>query len=131
MAGAVCVGVAEVEVDTVEDLLELLLTTVLSVDDVLVRVRGRTDDVEVLDLRDDKLLSFEMVDSNVEEVNFELLEVLTDLTVDVEIWGDLTELDVDVFDEVEGFTDVELEVLTVDVPSMYISKRLPAPQYSN
>jgi hypothetical protein len=38
MAGAVCVGVAEVEADTVEDLLELLLTTVLSVDDVLVRV---------------------------------------------------------------------------------------------
>jgi hypothetical protein len=31
---------------------------------------------------------------------------------------------------VETFTDTELEVLTVDVPSKYISKRLPAPQYS-
>jgi hypothetical protein len=50
MAGAVCVGIAEVEVDTVEDLIVLLFTTILSVDEVLVRVRGRTDDVGVLDL---------------------------------------------------------------------------------
>jgi hypothetical protein len=119
IAGAVCVGVAEVVV--VEVLLVLLPTTVLSVDDVLVRVRGVTDEVEVLDLRDDELVSFEVVDDFVEDEddNFVLLEVLTDF-------------DVDVFDVVEVCTDVELdEVLTVTVPILYISRRFPAPQYSN
>jgi hypothetical protein len=53
IAGAVCVGVAELELDTVEDLLVLLLFTVLSVDEMLVRSR---DDVEVVELRDDELL---------------------------------------------------------------------------
>jgi hypothetical protein len=83
IAGAVCVGVAEVVV--VEVLLVLLPTTVLSVDDVLVRVRGVTDDVEVLDLRDDELVSFEVVDDFIEDEddNFMLLEVLTDFDVDV------------------------------------------------
>jgi hypothetical protein len=139
MAGAVCVGVAEVELEleTVEDLLVLLLLTVLNVDEVLVSVR---DDVEVVELRDDELLAFEVeVDFDVEDDVFEVVE-LTDFTVDVVIEEDLTELDVDVLDVVESFTDVELELLTFDVaelevlvadcPSMYISSLFPAPQYS-
>jgi hypothetical protein len=127
IAGAVCVGAA------VEVLLVLLLTTVLSVDDVLVRVRAATDDVEVLDLRDE-LVSFELVDDFVEDEDddFVLLEVLTDFDVDVLVEEGLTELVVDVFDVVEVCTDVELdEVLTVTVPILYISRRFPAPQYSN
>ena len=117
----------------VEVLLVLLLTTVLSVDDVLVRVRAATDDVEVLDLRDE-LVSFELVDDFVEDEDddFVLLEVLTDFDVDVLVEEGLTELVVDVFDVVEVCTDVELdEVLTVTVPILYISRRFPAPQYSN
>jgi hypothetical protein len=128
IAGAVCVGVA------VEVLLVLLLTMVLSVDDVLVRVWAVTDDVEVLDLRDDELVSFELVDDFVEDEDddFVLLEVLTDFDVDVLVEEGLTELVVDVFDVVEVCTDVELdEVLTVTVPILYISRRFPAPQYSN
>lgn len=128
IAGAVCVGVAEVELelDTVEDLLVLLLLTVVNVDEVLVSVR---DDVEVVELRDDELLAFKVeVDFDVEDDVFEVVE-LTDFDVDV--------LDVVV---VEIFTDVELELLTFDVtelevlvadcPSMYISSLFPAPQYS-
>jgi len=139
IAGAVCVGVAEVELelDTVEDLLVLLLLTVVNVDEVLVSVR---DDVEVVELRDDELLAFEVeVDFDVEDDVFEVVE-LTDFTVDVVVEEDLTELDVDVFEVVEIFTDVELELLTFDVtelevlvadcPSMYISSLFPAPQYS-
>ena len=139
IAGAVCVGVAEVELelDTVEDLLVLLLLTVVNVDEVLVSVR---DDVEVVELRDDELLAFEVeVDFDVEDDIFEVVE-LTDFTVDVVVEKDLTELDVDVFEVVEIFTDVELELLPFDVtelevlvadcPSMYISSLFPAPQYS-
>lgn len=148
IAGAVCVGVAEVELelDTVEDLLVLLLLTVLNVDEVLVSVR---DDVEVVELRDDELLAFEVEvdfeaedDFEVEDDVFEVVE-LTDFTVDVVVEEDLTELDIDVFDVVEvveSFTDVELELLTMDVTklevlvadctSMYISSLFPAPQYS-
>jgi hypothetical protein len=139
IAGAVCVGVAEVELelDTVEDLLVLLLLTVVNVDEVLVSVR---DDVEVVELRDDELLAFKVeVDFDVEDDVFEVVE-LTDFTVDVVVEEDLTELDVDVFEVVEIFTDVELELLTFDVtelevlvadcPSMYISSLFPAPQYS-
>lgn len=130
IAGAVCVGVAEV----VEDLL-VLLTTVLSVDDVLERSRDASDDVEVLDLEDDELVSFELLDDFVEDDfvdddDFVLLVLLTDFDVDVEVEG-LTELDVDVFDVVEVCTDVELELLTaVVVPSLYNSNLFPAPQYS-
>ena len=132
-------GAAEVELEleTVEDLLVLLLFTVLNVDEVLVSAR---DDVEVVELRDDELLAFEVeVDFDVEDDVFEVVE-LTDFTVDVVVEEDLTELDVDVFDVVEIFTDVELELLTFDVtelevlvadcPSMYISSLFPAPQYS-
>jgi phosphatidate phosphatase PAH1 len=139
MAGAVCVGVAEaeLELETVEDLLVLLLFTVLNVDEALVSTR---DDVEVVELRDDELLAFEVeVDFNVEDDVFEVVEP-TDFTVDVVVEEDLTELDVDVLDVVESFTDVELELLTSDVaelevlvadcPSMYISNLFPAPQYS-
>ena len=121
-------GVAEV--DTVEDLLELLLTTVLSVDEALARVRVAIDDVKELDLVLDELLSFELVDDFEEDNDLRVLELLTDFDVDVEAVEVLTELVVDVFDVVEDFTDAELELLTMEVPSMYISSRFPAPQYS-
>jgi hypothetical protein len=126
IAGAVCVGVAEV----VEDLL-VLLTTVLSVDDVLESARDESDAVEVLDLEDDELVSFELLDDFVEDDDFALLVLLTDFDVDVVVEETLTELDVDVFDVVEVCTDVELELLTaVVVPILYISNLFPAPQYS-
>lgn len=143
IAGAVGVGVAELEI--VEDLLVLLLFTVLNVDEVLVSIR---DDVEVVELRDDELLAFEVeVDFEVEDkfdVEDDVFEVveLTDFTVDVVLEEGLPELDVDVFEVVENLTDVELElelltfnvteleVLVADCPSMYISSLFPAPQYS-
>jgi hypothetical protein len=121
------VGVAEVVVVVVvmEDLVVLLLTTVLSVDEVLVRVRAAIEDVEVLDLRDDELVSFELVEDFVEDEDndFVLLDVLTDFDVDVEVDEGLTELDV--------CTDVELDEVLTAVPILYISRRFPAPQYSN
>ncbi len=143
IAGAVCVGVAEVELETVDDLLVLLLVTVLNVDEVLVSAR---DELEVVELRDDELLAFEVeVDFEVEDIFdveddvFEVVE-LTDFNVDVVVEEDLTELDVDVLEVGEIFTDVELELLTLDVaelevlaadcPSLYISSLFPAPQYS-
>lgn len=82
----------------------------------------------MLDLRLDELVTFELV----VEDDLGLLELLTDFDVDVEVVLEdegLTELEVDVFDEVEMCTDDELELATVE-PSMYISSRFPAPQYS-
>lgn len=117
-----------VAVLSVDEVLVLLLATVLSVDEVLEMPLDASDEVEVLDLRDDELLSFE-VEVCVLDDDFTLVEMLTDFDVDVEAEEDLTELDVDVFEVVEVCTDVELEV-TVDVPIMYISSLLPAPQYS-
>jgi hypothetical protein len=113
----------------VEVWLVLLLTTVLSVDDVLEMPRDASDEVEVLVLREDELLSFED-DVCVLDDDFTLLEELTDFDVDVEAEEDATELDVDAFDEVEMCTDVELEELAVEVPILYKSSLLPAPQYS-
>ena len=66
----------------------------------------------MLDLRPDELVTFELV----VEDDLRLLELLT-------------ELEVDVFDEVEMCTDDELELATVE-PCVYISNRFPAPQYS-
>ena len=138
IAGAVCVGVAELELEIVEDLLVLvlLLFTVLSVDEVLVSER---DDVEVVELRDDELLAFEVEEEDVFEVEDDF-----DVEEDVFEVVELTDFDVDVLDVVvvEIFTDVELElelltldvaeleVLAADCPSLYISSLFPAPQYS-
>jgi hypothetical protein len=132
------VGVAELELEIVEDLLVLvlLLFTVLSVDEVLVSER---DDVEVVELRDDELLAFEVEEEDVFEVEDDF-----DVEEDVFEVVELTDFDVDVLDVVvvEIFTDVELElelltldvaeleVLAADCPSLYISSLFPAPQYS-
>jgi hypothetical protein len=94
IAGVVWVGVAEVEV--------VLVELVVTVKDRLVdEVENEVTDLawveELLDLEFDELLIFDLVDV-VEESE--------------------KELDVDLFDEVEVCTNDELEVVTVEVPSM-------------
>lgn len=121
MAGAVWVGVAEVEDFVVE---VLRVDDLLVVTDEEVEVVGFEEVVErVLDLELDELVIFEEVESLDDEDDLELtvLELVafvleeTDFVDDV----DLTELEVDIFDEVELFTDPVLlaEVLLLVVPS--------------
>jgi len=109
----------------VEDFV-LLVVTVLRVEDfALLVVTVVLDDDEVLDLILDELVTFELVVDD----DLRLLVLLTDFAVDVEVVLEdegRTELDVD---EVEMCTDDELELATVE-PSVYISSRFPAPQYS-
>ena len=115
IAGAVCVGVAEIDEARVENF-EVGMVLVLRVEDLL---------LDVLDFD-------ELVKTFVEDDDLTLLELVT---VDVETFEDevvFTEL-VDTIDEVDRGTneDVKLRLeLVLAAPSLYISNRLPAPQYS-
>jgi hypothetical protein len=115
IAGAVFVGLAEVDVLVFEELVLVFVEEeLLDFVDELVFV----EETEELDFEDNELLDvFVLVEDGL--VDVERVDV-TDLEVDVEVFVDEVE---------EDFTDPLLLLVARD-ESMYISSLLPAPQYS-
>jgi hypothetical protein len=129
IAGAVCVGVGELVVEEAFVVDERVLDF-----DVPEVVESFVDEV-IFDV-----LEVVLPDFTDEELDFEVDELLDDFELVLEDEGfadveevDTTDREVDVEDleeVVEDFTDLLLLLLVASEESMYISSLFPAPQYS-